>query len=556
MRCYLPYCVQDLLPDARNEGKKDRTIAAPSGALVWADTAQLRAALPDPTWAEEEYEDLAMTLAGFYSLLLPSTLSPSPLGRLVVAVDLTQEEIEWSTCRLPFAAGKVKTPIKWQHAVSIHADLEQLVAPANRLRRRLNLDRWEYLLFETPDLESTEVQKNFAGVAATEITQIGEDWETLLNESLQWFDICEKEKLAQWIAKESGYCKTKTLKKEKVEKETVKKGIIAVKADKNNNGNETGKANKADTATLENPTQKINFTPGKPAIIVSLTAGNQTELEAQLATIPDNCDLIEWRIDHFLAASQKEINGQTANATSLAGKDSTGAGRQRTNNGTTKGKSPNGTEEFAHLAEIGIWLQDKSQKPILATLRTKAEGGEIAVSEQYYFDCLSYLMQRKSSNLIDLEATQPSSNKLVKIAQNKEIGVVYSKHHFSPSAAGKYGKQQILDYFRYAHNQGAQLAKIALYCVDSTHLLEIFQASQEYSLQYGAEKPILAIAMGEKGSASRLVGGCFGNSATFAARPAKIQPDLQIGQTGTQSAPGQVDYWLTEKVLSVLGQRE
>lgn len=183
MRCYLPISA-GVLKDFSNP-----TVASAdfTPTWVWADSTELREALPEPGWDSEEYEDLAITLASFYSLLVGDE-QVNTLGRLVLAVDLPDKQISMPTNR-PFAAFALNFPVSWKQVVSIHFDSPDLAMTAARLQPQLNESDWEYLLFSEANDASAESIKRFGDNAE----KIATDWEELLNESLQWWDVEERE---------------------------------------------------------------------------------------------------------------------------------------------------------------------------------------------------------------------------------------------------------------------------------------------------------------------------------------------------------------------------
>ena len=105
--------------------------------------------------------------------------------------------------------------------------------------------------------------------------------------------------------------------------------------------------------------------------------------------------------------------------------------------------------------------------------------------------------------------------------------------------------ERIYNWLATAHERGAQVAKLALTITSARHLLEVFTAMENYYRDTAGQRLFLVAGMGKIGTASRLVGGVFGNCATFAALP------------GTNpSAPGQVTASLQAEVLSALGKEE
>lgn len=249
--------------------------------------------------------------------------------------------------------------------------------------------------------------------------------------------------------------------------------------------------------------QESLFSPGRPALIVPLTGTNQTELRGQISRIPQVADLVEWRLDRLRdyhnPAYLREIVGQVAPAIKL---------------------------------------------PWLATCRSTRQGGGSRMVPTHQLETMKMLVKAGASAL-DIEDDFTLATEALDYARAHGVVSVLSRHYFGAEEAQKMNQERIYNWLNAAHERGAQVAKLALTINDASHLLEVFSAMEKYYKETAGNRRFMVIGMGTIGTATRLMGGIFGNCATFAALPGS-----------DPSAPGQVSASLQAEVLSVLGKEE
>ena len=141
------------------------------------------------------------------------------------------------------------------------------------------------------------------------------------------------------------------------------------------------------------------------------------------------------------------------------------------------------------IQKLRVALRDKL---LLVTFRTKAEGGEQALSHPEYLAFLRLILDTDCADLLDIE------------------------------------------FF----TAGADLPKLAVMPQSRTDVLELLAATAEMA-DLHPETPVITMSMGTLGAVSRLAGETFGSAMTFA-------------NPGQASAPGQVSLDIVNEVLDAL----
>lgn len=234
---------------------------------------------------------------------------------------------------------------------------------------------------------------------------------------------------------------------------------------------------------------------GRPKIIVPLTARTRAELTAQgrdaVAAAPD---LIEWRVDHLLAGGADPAAVVDA-----------------------------GRELVAVLDGL----------PLLVTLRTAAEGGEHALTDQEYFACYQELLAASVGDLVDVEIMRDVAAETIAAAHAASIPVVASNHDFDATPP----RQELVRRLLLMAERGADVVKIAVMPQGPGDVLALLEATWE--VRQEVAQPVITMSMAAAGVLSRVGGGVFGSAATFAT-------------VGAASAPGQVDVTTLRTVLNVV----
>lgn len=187
------------------------------------------------------------------------------------------------------------------------------------------------------------------------------------------------------------------------------------------------------------------------------------------------------------------------------------------------------------LGSLFAEIRSLCEKPILATFRTKKEGGECTISTNEYILLYQELIKEKLVDMIDVELFLGESviEPLLTLAKEREIFVVMSSHDFDKTPP----KEEMKCRLQRMVELGADIAKLAVMPLDKADVKELLDVTFELS----EEKPGLYItmSMGKLGVASRFLGELTGSVMTFASN-------------GKVSAPGQVSVESMHQVLDLL----
>jgi 3-dehydroquinate dehydratase-1 len=210
---------------------------------------------------------------------------------------------------------------------------------------------------------------------------------------------------------------------------------------------------------------------GRPAVIVPLTGADRDALLAEAAAVAAaRPDVVEWRVDHLTESTDPALVAEVAQDLRTA------------------------------LGDL----------PLLATVRTLPEGGRADVTDAQYLDLLRTLLGTGAVDLLDVEITrEPATVRtLVDLAHDADVPVVASQHDFDGTPA-----------------QDELVHRLLRMAEAGADVLALLGATRDASLR--TDRPLITMAMGPLGVASRVAGGVFGSAATF-------------GTVGRASAPGQV----------------
>lgn len=211
-----------------------------------------------------------------------------------------------------------------------------------------------------------------------------------------------------------------------------------------------------------------------PKICTSLTATKKEDIKVQSREISKmNVDVVEWRCDFFEGILNEK--------------------------------------EVCLLAdEIKIILKEK---PLIFTIRSKKEGGEININHEDYIKILKNICKYSNVDMIDVELNMGEKNikDLIKFAHENNKKVIISKHDFEKTPP----KEEILQMLLNMQNLKADIPKLAVMpnsYLDVIKLLEVTSIMKEKH----NNTPIITISMGQKGMISRMSGEVFGSCLTFA----------------------------------------
>ena len=236
---------------------------------------------------------------------------------------------------------------------------------------------------------------------------------------------------------------------------------------------------------------------GRPKVILPIVERAEAailEKATQFSTLQADC--VEWRVDYFEGA---RVPGAVARC----------------------------------LAKLRVALKDKL---LLVTIRTKAEGGELALRHTEYTDLLHTILDTDCADLLDIEFFTAGADLplLVEQAHTAGVPVVCSSHDFAKTPP----RAELVERMVQMQQAGADLPKLAVMPQSRIDVLELLAATAEMA-EHHPETPVITMSMGALGAVSRLAGEAFGSAMTFA-------------NPGQASAPGQVSLDIVNEVLDAL----
>ncbi|MCL2317209.1 MAG: type I 3-dehydroquinate dehydratase [Actinomycetia bacterium] len=217
----------------------------------------------------------------------------------------------------------------------------------------------------------------------------------------------------------------------------------------------------------------------RPAAIVPLLAASADDLLAQAqAVAASDADLVEWRADAY--------TGTTA------------------------------------VPDLAAELRGIVGRPLIGTVRTRAEGGAFDGDDDAYATLVTTLMACQDLDALDVETARSASGDLIAAAHARGVVVIGSHHEptATPAPADLRALLDVLD------GSGADVVKLAVLAATPADSAALLGATAEFTSR--AAHPAITMAMGEAGLVTRLIGHRFGSCATFAVVAAASAP----GQPG------------------------
>ena len=178
------------------------------------------------------------------------------------------------------------------------------------------------------------------------------------------------------------------------------------------------------------------------------------------------------------------------------------------------------------------------ETPLLFTIRTSEEGGNITISLEDYAACNINIAKGKKADLVDVEVMSNSEEKkkLVAELQKEGVKVIASSHDFHKTDS----QEVLLNRFREMEKSGADILKMAVMPYGFEDVAAIMEATN--AMRQECEKPLVSMAMGSIGSITRISGENFGSGITF-------------GTVGAASAPGQFPIGELRSLLDALHEK-
>lgn len=174
-------------------------------------------------------------------------------------------------------------------------------------------------------------------------------------------------------------------------------------------------------------------------------------------------------------------------------------------------------------------------KPMIATIRTKNEGGQLEISDVDYGKTYQAYLKNPFMDWLDVEMfrDQKVVLEIVQKAHQKKVLVVMSNHDFQKTPSQDEIEKRLLK----QDQMGADVLKIAVMPKSKQDVFTLMNATLKVSQQ--TTKPLLTMSMGQLGTISRVATANMGGSYSF-------------GMIGEASAPGQIDVTKLKQILKTV----
>lgn len=238
--------------------------------------------------------------------------------------------------------------------------------------------------------------------------------------------------------------------------------------------------------------------PKNPSICAPLTGRRLVDiLEEITAIITKQPDMLEWRADFFEGIRRPH-------------------------------------ELIDALAQI---RKASGQLPLMFTLRSPHEGGnvDLSLTRDEKLSILSTVCQSKLMDYVDFELSNTADDirTIRTITRASGVTLILSYHNFTITPDEDLIREKFMQVVMYEGDVG----KVAVMPNSLEDVLDFMKTSLQ--IQRDIQVPMIAIAMGELGAISRLLGWMFGSQVTFA-----------IGEH--VSAPGQLPISDVQTVIDIV----
>lgn len=236
---------------------------------------------------------------------------------------------------------------------------------------------------------------------------------------------------------------------------------------------------------------------GLPKICVPMVGSTKEELLQEVEVLKSvGPDVVEWRMDWFEQVTQLDA-----------------------------------VKDMLHVIREAL-----GDIALLATFRSKKEGGEKEIDTAYYVALNKAVIETKEADLIDVELYTGDSEvaELVAYAHQHGVYVIMSNHDFAKTPS----HDELVSRLVRMQEFDADIPKIAVMPTCKQDVLTLLSATTDMH-ELHADRPIITMSMATTGVISRLCGEVFGSALTF-------------GAAKKASAPGQMGVEDLKTVLSLL----
>ncbi|MBF0488542.1 MAG: type I 3-dehydroquinate dehydratase [Nitrospirae bacterium] len=162
------------------------------------------------------------------------------------------------------------------------------------------------------------------------------------------------------------------------------------------------------------------------------------------------------------------------------------------------------THSLPHIIDIFKTFKNKFPGvPVIATCRSKEEGGAAAIADELRAKIFTHIIDL--TDAIDIEVESDISAEISTLASKHSKTLIASYHNFSQTPDEK----KLEEVYEQGRQIGARIVKIA---VTPNNMGDIKRLT-EFTLNH---RPVVTIAMGDKGMASRIFLPLVGSLFTFA----------------------------------------
>ncbi|MQZ30947.1 type I 3-dehydroquinate dehydratase [Acinetobacter haemolyticus] len=178
-------------------------------------------------------------------------------------------------------------------------------------------------------------------------------------------------------------------------------------------------------------------------------------------------------------------------------------------------------------------------KPVIATIRTHNEGGQLTISDVDYGKTYQAYLKQPFMDMLDIEMfrDQQVVKNIVQLAHDKKVLIVMSNHDFKKTPS----EDEIVKRLLKQDELGADILKIAVMPLNKQDVFTLMNATLKVSQL--SNKPLLTMSMGKLGTVSRIATANMGGSFSF-------------GMIGEASAPGQIDVTQLKQLLKTVQPTE
>lgn len=171
--------------------------------------------------------------------------------------------------------------------------------------------------------------------------------------------------------------------------------------------------------------------------------------------------------------------------------------------------------------------------PIIFTIRTQNEGGNIKINTNDYININKEIIKSNLADLIDIEIdkTQEQTITITEFAHSNNCYIIGSHHNFNFTPT----TEKLIQILKKIESLNCDIVKLAVMPQDKIDVINLLNATANCDVK----RPIITMSMSKLGTISRISGNIFGSCITFAS----------LEQS---SAPGQINIDFLRQILNTL----